>query len=1063
LQQQETFVRVILAALILLLLFSGGSVMAQSPNGSIRGIVLDPDAKSIPGAEIIAVNDVTGVKYVRSTNGEGIYALENLPPGPYRIQVSKFGFKGIIKPDIVLNVQDALSLNFTLPIGAASIVVTVEGGAPFINTTDASVSTVVDRQLAENLPLNGRSFQTLIDLTPGVVVAATNSSDNGQFNVNGQRAAANYWMVDGVSANIGVGVSVVQAGGNGLGGTLGSFSAMGGTNSLVSVDAMQEFRIQTSTYAPEFGRTPGGQISIVTRSGANQFHGTAFDYVRNDLFDANNWFANSVGLSKPRERQNDFGGTFSGPILRDRTFFFFSYEGLRLRLPQTSLTTVPDSNARQTALAAMRPYLNAFPQPNGTDDATSDTAQFNSSYSDPATLDAYSLRIDHRLGSKWGFFGRYNYSPSRIEDRGASGNSPLSSVSTSRVNTQTATIGATWNASATITNDLRFNYSRTNAENSFSADSFGGAVPLQTLPLPAPFDARNGNFSLSINSVTTGSELSVGALNHIVQRQVNLVDGISVQRGSHSLKFGADFRRLSPLLAPVPYRQVVNFLDVLSAETGSADNGRIGSAANPTLLFRNFGAYAQDTWRVRRSLTLTYGIRWDVDFAPSALSGPNIPAVTGYHSNDFSQLAIAPVGAAPFHTTYGNIAPRLGLAYPVRQNQDWQTVLRGGFGTFYDLVSSEAGNLLASRFPPLGKNAFLQNVNFPYSPQDAAPPAIPPTASLGYVQTFNPHLKLPYTFEWNVSLDQSFGNNQALSVSYVGAAGRRLLQTTSIFNPPSNPGIAGLFVDNTATSEYNALQVQFRRRLSRGLQFLSSYTWAHSIDDASAGSGFNGLNTLPGTSASVNRGSSDFDVRHTFTAGVTYDISKPHGNALTRSIVRDWSLESVILARSAPPVDLADINFFAFNSGFSANIRPDIVPGAPLYLYGAQYPGGKAFNAAALTDPPVDPASGNPLRQGNLPRNKLRGFGATQWDFALHREFPVFESLKLQFRAEVFNVLNHPNFGPPNPNYGQGGFGVSAETLGQYLSGGAVGGGGLSPLYQIGGPRSVQLALKLMF
>jgi hypothetical protein len=248
----------------------------------------------------------------------------------------------------------------------------------------------VDRQLAENLPLNGRSFQTLIDLTPGVVVAATNSSDNGQFNVNGQRAAANYWMVDGVSANIGVGVSVVQAGGNGLGGTLGSFSAMGGTNSLVSVDAMQEFRIQTSTYAPEFGRTPGGQISIVTRSGANQFHGTAFDYVRNDLFDANNWFANSVGLSKPRERQNDFGGTFSGPILKDRTFFFFSYEGLRLRLPQTGLTTVPDSNARQTALAAMRPYLNAFPQPNGTDDATSDTAQFNSSYSDPATPTAFA-------------------------------------------------------------------------------------------------------------------------------------------------------------------------------------------------------------------------------------------------------------------------------------------------------------------------------------------------------------------------------------------------------------------------------------------------------------------------------------------------------------------------------------------------------------------------------------------------------------------------------------------------------------------------------------------------
>jgi hypothetical protein len=1048
--------------LVLSFLFLNLNV-AQSPNGTISGIIQDPSERPIPGAEIIVVNDLTNIQYQTKTNDEGIYVVPDLPPGPYRIQVTKRGFKTLIKPGLILNVQDALSVSITLPLGAVNEVVTVEGGAPMINTTDATVSTVVDRQFAENLPLNGRSFQTLIDLTPGVVVAATNSADNGQFNVNGQRAAGNYWMVDGVSANIGVGVAVVQSGGNGLGGTLGSFSAMGGTNSLVSVDAMQEFRIQTSTYAPEFGRTPGGQISIVTRSGANQFHGTAFDYVRNDLFDANNWFADSVGLSKPRERQNDFGGTFSGPILKEKTFFFFSYEGLRLRLPQASLATVPDLSARQNAVAAMQPYLAAFPQPNGSDDTASGIAQFNSSFSDPATLDAYSLRIDHRLGSKWALFSRYNYSPSQIEDRGASGNSPLSSVSTSRVNTQTATAGATWSATSTIANDLRFNYSRVNAENSYSADAFGGAVPLAALPLPLPFTARNGNFSLAINSLTTGGELSAGALNHILQQQVNVVDGLSIQRGSHSLKFGADFRRLSPLLAPVPYRQVVNFLDVPSAESGSVENGRIGSAVNPTFLFRNLGAYAQDTWHVRSSLALTYGLRWDVDFAPTTISGPNIPAVTGYNANDFSQLAIAPVGTAPFHTTYGNFAPRVGLAYQVRQSQDWQTVVRGGFGVFYDLVSSEAGNLLASRFPPLGENAFLRNVSFPYSPQQAAPPAIPPNASLSLVQTFNPHLKLPYTLEWNVALEQSFGNNQALSVSYVGASGRRLLQATSIFNPPSNPGVGGIFVDNTATSEYNALELQFRRRLSRGLQVLSSYTWAHSIDDASAGSAFNGLNTAPGTNASANRGPSDFDVRHTFTAGVTYDVPHPRGNTLTRPILRDWSVESIVLARSAPPVDLTDINFFVFNSGFSANIRPDAVPGAPLYLYGAQFPGGKAFNPAALTDPPVDPVTGNPLRQGDLPRNRLRGFGATQWDFAVHRDFPLLESLKLQFRVEIFNVLNHPNFGPPNATFGQGGFGVSSETLGQSLSGGNVGGGALSPLYQIGGPRSLQLALKLMF
>jgi hypothetical protein len=280
------------------------SAVGQSPNATVNGLVLDSSNQLIVGAEVIAVNDVTGVQYSTKANNEGVYLLPNLPPGPYRIQVSKVGFKTIIKPDITLNVQDALSINFTLPVGATLETVTVHGGAPLVNTENAAVSTVVDRQFAENLPMNGRSFQTLIDLTPGVVLTASNPNDSGQFSFNGQRASANYWMVDGVSANVGISASANL--GNGFTGSLGSFSVQGGTNSLVSVDAMQEFRIQTSTYAPEFGRTPGGQISIVTRSGTNQFHGTAFDYLRNDLFDASNWFngfTNNPPLPKAKERQ----------------------------------------------------------------------------------------------------------------------------------------------------------------------------------------------------------------------------------------------------------------------------------------------------------------------------------------------------------------------------------------------------------------------------------------------------------------------------------------------------------------------------------------------------------------------------------------------------------------------------------------------------------------------------------------------------------------------------------------------------------------------------------------
>jgi hypothetical protein len=1055
------------SVLCLIVSLSAGRVMAQSTNAAITGRVTDPTKAVIGGAQVAAVNTGTNVRYEAATNGTGSYVIPDLPPGPYRVEVEKPGFKTIVETGVVLHVQDTVELNFELAVGAVAESVTVSADQNNMNTTDGSVSTVVDRQFAENLPLNGRSFQTLIQLTPGVVLVASNASDGGQFSVNGQRAASNYWMVDGVSANIGV--SSIGPG-NGTGGTLGSFSALGGTSSLVSVDALQEFRIQTSTYAPEFGRTPGGQISIVTRSGTNQFHGTLFDYFRNNVLDANNWFANSAGLPRPEERQNDFGGTFSGPIVKDRTFFFFSYEGLRLRLPETALTSVPDLLARQNAVPAMQPYLNAFPVPNGPEilDAGGNptgAAQDNASFSDKATLDAYSIRIDQKLSNRLSLFGRYNYSPSELLQRGDG--SSLNNLQSNTITTQTATVGATWAISPTVANDLRFNYSRVTASSAYSLDNFGGAVPLTSLPFPTGFTSQNSLFALSIiNSALTASGFGSGQAAQNLQRQINVVDNFSVQRGSHSLKFGLDLRRLSPLTAPSAYAQGVYFPDVPSVESGISELGFAESNSAVTLLFHNLAIFAQDTWRVVPRLTLTYGLRWDVDFAPSSLNGPSIPSVTGYNMADFSQLALAPAGTAPFKTTYGNFAPRIGIAYQINQSQDWMTVLRGGFGVFYDLVSSEAGNALNTGAPPFTAfNPF--SGTFPFTAAQIAAPTVQP-ASLADLYAFNPNLKLPYTLEWNVALEQALGKQQTISASYVGANGTRLLQTSFVASPPTNPNLgAGVFIDNTAASEYDALQIQFQRRLSHGLQALASYTWSHSIDDGSAGSIFLTSNVgTPGSNSSTNRGPSDFDIRHAASAAVTYDVPWPEINTFANEILRDWSIEDVIQARSAPPVDVSDANFFFLSGGIRADVRPDLVPGQPLYLYGSQYPGGKAFNPAAFTNPPVDPSTGDPVRQGNVPRNFLRGFGAAEWDFGVHRDFPIHESLHLQFRAEVFNLLNHPNFGPPNGQFGAGGFGLSTQTLGQSLNGGPggnLGGGAFSPLYQIGGPRSIQLALKLMF
>src|SRR5258708_5659852 len=278
---------------------------------AVTGLVTDPNGRSVPGVKIGITNLGTNIEATTTTNDQGIYRVPSLQPGIYRITLLKDGFKSIVKSGVELHVQDVASINFELQLGSVNETVTVEAGGLVINTTDATVSTVGDRQFAGNIPLNGRSFQTLIELTPGVVVIPSSQTDGGQFSVNGQRGESNYWTVDGVSANIGVSAGSLV--GNGFGGALGSFSVLGGTNSLVSVDALQEFRIQTSTYAPEFGRTPGAQISIATRPGTNQLHGTLFDYLRNDVLDANDWFANEKALPKPKERQNDFGGTFGGP------------------------------------------------------------------------------------------------------------------------------------------------------------------------------------------------------------------------------------------------------------------------------------------------------------------------------------------------------------------------------------------------------------------------------------------------------------------------------------------------------------------------------------------------------------------------------------------------------------------------------------------------------------------------------------------------------------------------------------------------------------------------------
>ncbi len=420
--------------------------------------------------------------------------------------------------------------------------------------------------------------------------------------------------------------------------------------------------------------------------------------------------------------------------------------------------------------------------------------------------------------------------------------------------------------------------------------------------------------------------------------------------------------------------------------------------------------------------------------------------------NNPATLVLAPRGTPLYQTTYGNVAPRLGLAWQLSDRSNWTTVLRAGAGIFYDLGYGSLGGV-SSYFPYSATKILPAPTPFPLVPQAAVAPVPTTNPPVSTILVADPNLKLPRSYQWNVALEQSLGSSQSLSLTYIGAVGRDLLRVTQYYNV--NPNFQSIeLTDNSATSDYNALQVKFQRRLSRGVQALASYTFSHSIDSASTDAFANYLST-PATLASpnVDRGDSDFDIRQAFTAGVTYDLPSVRSNPVVHAALTGWSLDSFVLARSAPPVDVVGQIFFG--DGTALYPRPNVVPEVPLELFGAGYPGGKIFHSAAFTSPPVG-------QQGDLGRNVLRGFDAVQTDVALQRQFHLAEQVGLRFRAEFFNIFNHPNFANPINNLTTPLFGYSTQTLASSLGSGGAN-GGFNPLYQVGGPRSVQLALKLQF
>lgn len=1049
--------RVLRCALLLLLAQHAAlmTVHAQSGTTTLTGTVVDPAGAVVPGVNISVISITQAFHRTATTNDDGVFVVPALPPGDYTVKAERQGFN-TLERNVTLNVNEQASITMYLKVGDIAQTIEVVDNSNLMDPSPM-VNTLVDKQYVENLPLNGRSIQSLIALSPGFVLTKTNNENQGQFSVNGQRSNSNYFMIDGVGANIGVspGTNVAAA----TAGTTPGLAATGGTNNLVSVDAVQEFNVLTSTFAPEFGRTPGAQVQILTRAGTKKFHGSAFEYLRNDVFDAADWFRNATRQPRTALRQHDFGGVLGGPLYlprfgeggpavsqANRTFFFFSYEGLRLRLPQTAaLLSVPSINARAIAPPGVRDLLRAYPLPNGRD-LGNNLAEFSAAFSDPSSLDATSLRIDHHLSDKVTVFSRYNYSPSESQIRNG-----LAQVTHSAYKTHTLTAGATFILSANMTNDLRGNYSWNKGRHFHVLDDFGGAVaPPDSLLFSGFGDPETDNFFMSIGGGVSAG-LQRGTFGIDVQRQINLLDTLSVIRGNHHLKFGVDYRRLNPIFDRTGYFQQVIFPSVTGAITTSRTTlAQISAYFGPVYpLFTNLSLFAQDNWTLSNRLTLTYGTRWEFNPPPTEATGNDPIPLTGL--NSAATLALAPAGTPLYKTRYNNFAPRLGVAYRLSSATGRETMLRGGIGIFYDLGTGPAATAFSVGFPYF---RFRRVVSAPYplSVADATPPVPFPNPPVGNVGNgfggIDPELKLPYTYQWNVSLEQALGGHQTVTASYVAAVGRRLIRQEFLFSPNSTFSQVRI-TRNLATSDYHAFQLQFQRRLTRGLQALGSYTWSHSIDNVSSDASGEAPSFL--IDPRNERGPSDFDVRHSANAALTYDLPAPRKDKFISPFIRNFSVDGIFTARTAAPVNIVT---GAAPFGGNQVARPDLVTNVPLYVDDPTAPGGWHINRAAFSIPVG--------RQGTLGRNALRGFPLWQFDLSLRRKFNLNERVNLQVRAEVFNLFNHPNFGDPVAQVTQPRFGFATTMLGRSLGAGGAN-GGFNPLYQVGGPRSIQLAVKLGF
>jgi hypothetical protein len=1113
--------------------------LGQSPNATVTGLVTDSTGNAMPNATVQLINVDTNVATKVTTNGDGLYRITGLVPGVYRAETSKEGFKRVIKDEIVLHVQDQVSLSFSLQVGSVTESITVEAGEPLLQTQTSSLSEAIEGRTVQDTPLNGRNVLNLVALVPGVVAQGsasgnpignqsglTNPNGWGNYQIGGGMSNQSATFIDGAPINTSYVNSVAL---------------------VPSQDSIQEFRVETNNVTPEYGRFAGGVINLSTKSGTNSFHGTAYEYIRNKVLNANNFFNNSVGLPTPPFTQNQYGAAIGGPVKKDKIFFFGNWEGFSLRSATPSTFTVPTAAERDGDFSAAGvniydPYsgstanpirtqfmgcngnqpnvicsnridptsavlLGLFPQPN----LPGVTNNFAASPSIGGNSNQYNARGDWALSDKQKIFTRYTYWNGSQLSSSPFGNSTGSPVDD--FISHNAVVGDTYILNSTTVMDFRLSYLRfvfdtIPLSNGVDLSTFGPAYA----NLSDQFLSHQNPLPSILNVTATSTDFANQDLT-IFNTNDNFTISANVTKtiGRHSITFGGEGRKIEWFYVQNNYGGgLFNFDGNFTAENGANPNGGgypiasflLGTPSSGSVdnVLRSSGlqwyggVYANDSFRATSRLTFNLGLRWEQPgsfyerrnrlnvLLPDATDP--LSASTGLDLK--GQVALVNTSLYPGRTEqtlrWYFFSPRIGFSLQALPS----TVIRGGYGIShlpndvgfaaapYDSpVNTAVTNMTASVNGGITPDATLSN---PF-PSGLMQPIGNDASRLGELEGGTPGGTLPneaypYAQQWNLNVEQQFGSKTVLEVGYGGSKGTHLplyqlnvdqlpdqydAMGPALLNPVANPFLgkvpstsgllgtattiaAGYLLDPypqylsltafspyIGGSNYNSLQVKFKRQLGAGGTILASYTWSRLISDTDtltswleAAQPGGQYGTQDAYNRKADRSLSANDVPQNFV--LSYVVDVPVGqnrrflgslHGVPQAVMGGWSLNGVSTFRSGFPLSFAAQPTVLSNDFGAGTPRPNLVPGCSRSISGsAQSRLGEWFNRDCFSQPGAY-SFGDENRNDSL----LRAAGVVDWDLGLFKTIPFKEQLNLQFRAEVFNLANRVQFGPPNTTY----------------------------------------------